>query len=183
MYIEGQCCDYRYVYHGSGPTASEFVARLSEDGTSSGGNASDKASMYSGALLGPLDAIKQRLLAADGDRTQHAERGHAGDKAAMLKRNTDLGRPLLPNAFAMALMPGSAIAYVPAPLQHLMAEGSPIADIYRVFSPMQQIPQPLDCLLMVPDFFLIASIYLMLLKQGNSPVCDVRRQFRMLKIS
>lgn len=40
------------------------------------------------------------------------------------------GRPLLPAACALALMPRPALQHAPTALQHLMGLGSPISDVF-----------------------------------------------------
>lgn len=125
MYQAAKCCDYRFVYHFSAPRTTDFAMALQGKEL-----LKEFEAPASSALLEPLEAIKRRQHRAPQLGASVALRRSGPAVQAALRMQP--GRPLLPNVFALALMPRSASQYVPAALQHLMHEGSPVADLYRV---------------------------------------------------
>lgn len=116
MYTQGGVSDYRWMYDMGAPTLPELLCTLR------GGGAS--ASAGSAAL--PSESAPEGQLLSEGEEEGGAA-AWAGGASAERQR-----APLLPAACALALLPSGGRSHAPTALQHLMTEGSPLEEIYRV---------------------------------------------------
>ena len=137
MYTRGHVEDYRYTYDMSGPDLGDMLGLLRAGSdqawaaAAAAAAAGSSAAEASGAGLG----VASPKLEQGSEDVGGEEEGEGADgegqqlRPAWARRG---GRPLLPAACAMALLPGLARTHAPTALQHLMDEDSPLADIYAV---------------------------------------------------
>mmetsp|Transcript_22281 Transcript_22281/g.61820 ORF Transcript_22281/g.61820 Transcript_22281/m.61820 type:complete len:785 (-) Transcript_22281:252-2606(-) len=114
MYTAARCFDYRSIHNTTSPSAYQLQRAILSD------------------PFQELSAVAQRISQdiAGGKAASTVDRGSSGSRRRV--HELQLGRPLEPHAFALALLPGLAAPLVPLRIRHLMLPGSPIYDIYRV---------------------------------------------------